>query len=353
MWWEELERAQSAFGELIERGNESGDESFLPYVHVLAAQNECLRGDIERADAHAEAGQEIAEQVGQEALHGYALAVRALVDAHRGRADEARKRGERALALARRTRSTPTLHFASSALGLLELSLARPAEAAQRLAPLVEFAREQEMCEPSLARFTVDFVQALIELGRLEDAAEACGWYESHAARLGRRGALASARRCRGLLAAARGDLDEAREILEAALVEHDRAPMPFERARTLLALGSVLRRARERRAARESLAQASAIFEELGAALWAEKAGAELARIGGRTARPGELTPAEKRIAELVGQGRSNKEVAAELVVTVRTVESNLTRVYRKLGVRSRAELVHRLSARDPAKPA
>jgi DNA-binding NarL/FixJ family response regulator len=124
---------------------------------------------------------------------------------------------------------------------------------------------------------------------------------------------------------------------------------MPLERARTLLALGSVLRRARQIRAARESLQHARAIFEELGAALWAERANMELARIGGRTASPGELTPAEQRVAELVGRGRSNKEVAAELVVTVRTVESNLTRVYRKLGVRSRAELVRRLSARDP----
>ena len=349
MWWEDLQRAQSLFGELIVRGYESGDESFLPYVHVLAAQNECLRGDFESAGSHAEAGQEIAEQVGQEALVGYALAVRALVDAHRGRADEARKEGERALALARRTRSTPTMHFATSALGLLELSLGRPAEAAERLAPLVEFAREQQMTEPTLTRFTVDYVQALIEVGRLEDAAEICGRYESHAARLGRRGALASAWRCRGLLAAARGDLDEAHATLQRALAEHNRGPMPLERARTLLALGSVQRRARQRRAARESLQQAHATFEELGAALWAEKAHAELQRIGGRTASAGELTPAEQRVAELVGQGRSNKEVAAELVVTVRTVESNLTRIYRKLGVRSRAELAHRLSARGP----
>ncbi len=218
---------------------------------------------------------------------------------------------------------------------------------------MVEFAREQEICEPSLTRFALDYVHALIELERLEQAEEICAWYEANAARLGRRGALASSARCLGLLAAARGDLDEALAILERALADHDIVPMPFERARTLLALGSVRRRARQRRLARESLQQAQAIFEELGAALWARKAGAELARIGGRASHPGGLTPAERRIAELVGQGRSNKEVAAELVVTVRTVESNLTRIYRKLDVRSRAELAHRLSARDPAEPA
>ncbi len=349
MWWEERERAGHAFAELIRRGHESGDESFLPYVYVLSAQNECLQGHFDRAASYAAEGREIAEQVGQEALAGYALAVHALVDAHRGRVDEARRDGECSVKLARRTRSTPTWHFATSALGLLELSIARPAAAADRLAPLVEFARAEQMCEPSLTRFTLDYVEAAIGVGRLEEAGAVCDWYESNAARLGRRGALASLWRCRGLLLAAHADLEEARVTLERALAEHDRVPMPFERARTLLALGSVLRRARQRRAAREVLQQARAAFAELGAALWAEQAGVELARVGGRTAVPGELTPAERRTAELVAQGRSNKEVAAELVVTVRTVESNLTRVYRKLGVRSRTELVRRLSASDP----
>ena len=353
MWWEELEWANHAFRELVELGRERGDEAFLPYVYVLAAQNDCLRGDFERAGLHADAGRDIAEQVGQETLFSYALAMDALVQAHLGRVDEARGRGELALEIARRTHGTPTLHFASWALGLLELSLGRPEAAAERLEPVVEFAREQEICEPSLTRFALDFVHALIELERLEQAKEICAWYEANAARLGRRGALASSARCLGLLAAARGDLDEALAILERALADHDCVPMPFEQARTLLALGSVRRRARQRRLARESLQRAQTIFEELGAALWARKAGAELARIGGRAPHPGGLTPAELRIAELVGQGRSNKEVAAELVVTVRTVESNLTRIYRKLDVRSRAELAHRLSTRDPAEPA
>ncbi len=121
---------------------------------------------------------------------------------------------------------------------------------------------------------------------------------------------------------------------------------MPFERARTLLALGSTRRRAKRRRAARESLDEALAIFEELGARLWSEKAREELARIGGRPKPTGDLTPTERRVAALVAEGRSNKEAAAALFVTVKTVESNLSRVYAKLGVRSRAELAHRLTA-------
>jgi len=121
---------------------------------------------------------------------------------------------------------------------------------------------------------------------------------------------------------------------------------MPFERARTLLALGSAERRSRERRAARESLQQALAIFEQLGAAIWAQRTRAELGRIAGRAPSAGDLTASERRVAELVAGGRTNKEVAAELVVTVRTVESTLTKVYAKLGVRSRTELAHRLGS-------
>jgi DNA-binding CsgD family transcriptional regulator len=139
----------------------------------------------------------------------------------------------------------------------------------------------------------------------------------------------------------------------DAALVEpHDsvvdsghgrtRQRPPFERARTLLAFGSTQRRAKQKRPARESLEQALATFEELGATLWAEKARAELARIGGRPRVAG-LTPSEERIAELVAEGRSNKEVAAALFLTVNTVEGALKRIYAKLGVRSRAELAAR----------
>jgi DNA-binding NarL/FixJ family response regulator len=120
----------------------------------------------------------------------------------------------------------------------------------------------------------------------------------------------------------------------------------PFERARTLLALGTVQRRAQHRRIARETLEEAAGIFERLGARAWLEKARSELRRIGGRTAPGDELTPSERRIAELVAEGKTNKEVAAFLVVADRTVESTLTQIYRKLNVRSRTELARRLTS-------
>ena len=127
---------------------------------------------------------------------------------------------------------------------------------------------------------------------------------------------------------------------------------MPFEEARTLLVLGATRRRARMKRPAREALEQALAIFDELGARLWAEKARAELARIGGRRApATGELTPTEQRIAALAAEGRSNKEIATALFVTPKTVGTQLSRIYRKVGVHSRTELARRMSG-HPRRP-
>ena len=123
-------------------------------------------------------------------------------------------------------------------------------------------------------------------------------------------------------------------------------AALPLERGRTLLALGSVQRRARKRSAARGSLGEAVATFDRIGARLWAEKARAELGRIGGRAGSPRGLTQAEQRVAALVAEGKTNKEVAADLVVSVRTVEANLSRIYDKLGIRSRTELARRYRA-------
>ena len=137
----------------------------------------------------------------------------------------------------------------------------------------------------------------------------------------------------------------DAVDQLEAARDEAALVGQPFELARTLLGLGVVRRRARQKRQARETLQEALAIFEELGAELWAEQARTELARIGGRSQSSDGLTASEQRIAELVAEGKTNKEVAAILVVADRTVESALTQIYRKLDVRSRTELARKLA--------
>jgi DNA-binding NarL/FixJ family response regulator len=152
------------------------------------------------------------------------------------------------------------------------------------------------------------------------------------------------------MLAAGRGDQDTAETLLEEALDIHDRFPVPLERGRTLLALGMTHRRAKHRRAARDRLHEAEALFDDMGAAIWRDRARRELGRISGRAARDHDaLTSTERQIAELVATGKTNREVAAELFVTVSTVEANLTRVYRKLGVRSRTELARWFASAAP----
>ena len=145
--------------------------------------------------------------------------------------------------------------------------------------------------------------------------------------------------RCRGLVAAARGDVDEALALFEQAVGEHETVGDPFGGARALLALGILRRRARQKRDAREAMAAALEAFELIGALGWAANARAELGSIGGRRRQEG-LTAAERRVAALVAEGRTNREVAAALFLGERTVETHLSHVYAKLGIRSRAEI-------------
>ena len=195
-----------------------------------------------------------------------------------------------------------------------------------------------QLLEPGHRLELADTLEALVSVGDLEEAERKLRPWEQRARLLDRAWALAITARSRALLLAAQGDLEGAQVALRGALAEHARAEDPFQRARTLLVLGATQRRAKQRGAARATLAEALAAFERVGAPLWVEKARAELARIGGRAPSRDELTVAERRIAELVAEGHTNREVAAALFITEHTVEAALTRTYRKLGIRSRA---------------
>jgi DNA-binding CsgD family transcriptional regulator len=192
---------------------------------------------------------------------------------------------------------------------------------------------------PDARPWTADYVEALLELGRLDEAVRVLDAWEADGVQVRRERVLAEVRRCRGVVAAAQGAVDEAVTLLEQAAAEHERLGDCFGRARALLALGVAQRRRRQKRSAREAIRAAIAGFEELGAASWVERAHAELGRIGGRTREEG-LTAAERRVAVLVAEGRTNHEVATALFLAERTVASHLTHIYRKLGVRSRTEL-------------
>src|SRR5690606_7299758 len=172
--------------------------------------------------------------------------------------------------------------------------------------------------------------------------------YLRRAERLRRPMALAAIHRALGLAHAARGRLPEAIRAIEIALGHEDQSGVPFSRARTLLAAGRVRRRSGERRAARAAIAEALDTFGRLGALAWVARSRAEADRVPGRRPTPSDdLTPTERRVAELVAIGRTNREVAAELFVAQKTIEANLTRIYAKLGVRSRAELAATLAHR------
>ena len=345
-WVDEFAEARDLLSSVRERAEERAEESALPWIAAQLSWPEFLEGSWEEAGRHAGEGIELALQADQEPQRVFALGVRALVRAGLGDVEAARADAEVALAGAEERGVMMATIVAAGALGLLELSLGRFEAVDQLLGPLVARLEAGGVREPGSVRFAPDEIEALIALGRFEEAEALLDVLDRQAARLDRASALAASGRCHGLLAAARGDLDGALASLENALGQHERVSMPFERARTLLALGATRRRARMKRPAREALEQALAIFDELGARLWAEKARAELERIGGRRApASGELTPTEQRIAALAAEGRSNKEIAAALFVTPKTVGTQLSRIYRKVGVHSRTELARHMS--------
>ncbi len=282
-----------------------GDESSAPMVLAQLALAEYLRGDWPEAAAVAEEAHELALQTGQLPMQGYALSTRALVRASLGLEADARADADRALALAGERGMAAARAHGSWALGLLELSLDRPVEVVQLLEPERVRLVAGGVGEPGAIRFVPDEIEALVALGREDEAATIADWFDERARALDRAWARAAALRCRGLREAARGEGDKALACFEDALALHEHASIPFERARTLLHLGATQRRSKQKSKARRTLGDALAIFEELGANLWSQKARAELGSIGGRTASGDELTPAEARVAALVAEGR------------------------------------------------
>jgi DNA-binding CsgD family transcriptional regulator len=270
-----------------------------------------------------------------------------LVAAHQGRTEEARAAATEGTRIA--SKGFVFHQLSRAVLGFLELSLGDLAEADRYLRPLPAELASMGFFEPSLSLAPPNAVEVLVEFGELAEARRLVDDMERQATSLDSVWTLAQAWRGRGLIAAAEGDIASSLAAFERSLALHDQVASPFERARTLFDRGRVQRRAKQKRASRESLEAALGVFEELGARLWAEKARTELSRIGGR-APAGGLTPTEQRIAELVAEGRSNKEVAAALFVTVKTVEHNLSRIYEKLGVRSRAQLARRFATEAKA---
>jgi DNA-binding CsgD family transcriptional regulator len=292
------------------------------------------------AAAHAAHAHDISIQYGLEVPQDH-LPI-AVIAVHRGQLELAREHSERALQLAGgKFPLHPPQHMA--VLGLVALWSGDSSAAAEWLGAADQQAAAIGWGEPSVRWWTPDYSELLLELGRIADAMHVLDVWERDAARVGRDWVLSHVTRCRGLVAAAYGNVEQAASLLEQAVAQHDDVGDPFGKARAQLALGVVRRRARQKRAARDAIRAALSGFEQLGAAIWVAKARAELGRIGGRTREEG-LTAAEHRVAALVAEGRTNREVAAALFLGERTVAGHLTHIYAKLGVRSRTELARRL---------
>ena len=350
-WWTDaVGEARATLTELLETAQERGDQSSLPFILVLLGQIESALGDLGSALDRAIAGRQAADQSGQSTLVVFHLALEASVRTQGNDADLGESQAVEALAGASSTAGRPAELLALAALGRLALSRGESAAALEHLGPAVAFVRREGIVEPGAIPFVTDHVEAHVELGLSDAGIEVLEWFEGNARRLERASALANCARCRGLLAAQAGDLDAALAAFDEALGWHARVELPLDRGRTLLALGATQRRLKRRREARDTLEAALGVFERIGAALWAERARGELKRISGRAATPGALTPAEQRVATLVAEGKTNKEVAAALFLSDRTVEGHLARIFGKLGIRHRTELAGALQTRGIA---
>jgi DNA-binding NarL/FixJ family response regulator len=347
LWTHQLDRARAGLAALRQRCIERGAENDLWYVLAHSMNAALWAGEVEAAEGFASEMAERAEMAGGEQLAALALAANAVVAGWTGRVDESRAAGQRAVAGLAETRFAGASLFAVAAVGMAELSVGDHAAAAQWLAPAAAQMLAMGFREPAVVPFFPDAAEALIAGGRLDEAKPLVELLEASGGNPGRTWAEAVGARCRGLLLASEGRLDHALAAFERALAAHDRLPLSYEKGRTLLARGRLQRRQNERRAAKASLEEAARLFEEVGAAQWAANARAELDRLGLRPGPPDELTATEQRIAELAASGKTTRQVAAELVVSPKTVEANLARAYRKLGIHSRAELGRRMADR------
>ncbi len=344
----QLDQARDLFEALRNRIVERGEESDLPFVLVHLGVCHFFTGEFEAAERQIEAAIDAAKLVDSELMRGFALAARSLARSRRGDLEAARTDALEALAICERVGWPNGIYAARWALGFVALSEGDHQAVVDALGSVVSAVEAVGIYEWEWAMGLPDALEALIATGELEHAARLIESLAESSRHLDRPWGLAESGRCRALLEAARGNLDAGVAAIDGALAAHDRLSLPFERARTLLVKGMLHRRARQKTAAREALGAALTMFEGIGAVQWAERSRAQLRRVGFRPPAPQHLTETERRVAELAATGLTNKQVAAKAFLSPKTVEDVLARIYRKLGIHSRAELGARIGARS-----
>ncbi len=346
LWLREAEAGRGLIDRAFEHARTQAALGVLPYLLHLLARDQATTDQWDAAETGYDEAIRLGRETGQRVEVAAALAGLSCLQARQGHEASCR---EHAAAAAQQCEELGLGLYgvwATQALGDLELGLGRPAAAIEHYLVQRGAMRGRGITDVDLSP-APELVDAHLRLGRKEEAAAAAADFVTQASAKGQPWALARAARCCGLLAG----VDQLEPCFEEALSLHERTPDAFETARTHLAYGARLRRARKRVLAREQLRAALEIFERLGAQSWVAQADAELAATG-ETARRREastldqLTAQELRIARLLADGHTTREAAAAIFVSPKTVEYHLGHVYRKLGIHSRGELLSVLRA-------
>lgn len=348
-WTHQLDRALDAFAALRKRCLDNGFESDLWFLSLGAIPAAYWAGDLNTACLLTSDAIERAQIIESDQALAMARLFETQVLAWTGNVQEARVSAAEATRLFASGDVTTIRFELPAALGMAELSLGNYAVAASHLAPAALAAIEMRFAEPASAQFLPDAVEALVGAGRIDEAEPIARMLETHAEREEALWGKAVALRCRGLLLANGGRSQDAEHFYARALDAHDRIPhLYYDRGRTLLVQSAVLRRHNKRGAARAALLQAADLFERVGASAWARQATTAVSRLGLQPGAGAQLTPAEEQVARLAASGLTSREVAAALSIRPKTVEAHLTHIYRKLDIRSRAELGWHMARRS-----
>ena len=338
------DEARVLWRRLIAEAYERADPDVASCLFFLARM-EVASGEWDEAARLCDEATAVGRETGREMIEPLCLMVISEIAAFRGEIERAKREIPELVRAAEKVNYSGAILRLDRALALLELSCGDASESWRRVAPHFAELHELDDYHANLAGSVG--IEAAIAVGDLTTAERLLALLDDHVSKADP--ALRPlARRCRGQLEAAQGDPEGAIASLEAAAADPvpPHGVNPFELGRTLLALGTVQRAARQKRAARTSLRRATEIFDHLGARVWLENARSELGRIGGRVPTDGALSETERRIVQLVVAGRRNREVADELNLSPNTVAWNLSKVYRKLGVSSRTELAAHIAA-------
>jgi DNA-binding CsgD family transcriptional regulator len=341
LWRGELDPARDLLNSVIAVAERHGSDNSAAFTQINLMQVEWRAGHWDAAAVHAAAYARWSRETGHTMLGVTAYAV-SLMEAGRGDMDQALERAATGVQQAEAMQDVLSAALCRWVLGQAELSVDDPAAALRWLDPVADVMQAGGIGEPGRYPFTPDLIEAWAATGQLDRAAGRLAWLQDAAQRLDHPWARITAGRAHAALLLARRDPAAAAAAVAAVIPEARQRKLPFELGRCLLVLGTAQRKARQRRAAAASLDEAIAIFGGLGAVRWQGLAAAQRARLA-----PGPdqaLTATERRIAGLVAAGQTNPQIAAALFISVKTVEANLTRIYRKLGLRGRVDLARRV---------